>query len=95
MEILKADLFQNLIRDLKSLRALWTWVYLSLYVWVCIWALRHRPQAAQTVVTVTGGLASSIFAGYVFSKSFEKKHRIGNYAPPPASPEPNKGDAQL
>ena len=89
---MRSDLIQNIIRDIKSTRSLWCWVYLALYVWIAAWALMNRPQAARTVVSVTGGLAGSIFTGYVFSKSFEKRHRIGAYAPPAGAPEPGRGE---
>lgn len=88
----QSDFIRNVIRDMKSTRSLWCWVYLALYVWIAAWALTHRPQAARTVVSVTGGLASCIFTGYVFSKSFEKRHRIGTYAPPAGASEPGRGE---
>lgn len=88
----QSDLIRNVIRDLKSTRSLWCWVYLALYVWIAAWALRHRPEAARTVVSVTGGLASCIFTGYVLSKSFEKRHKIGAYAPPAGALEPGRGE---
>jgi hypothetical protein len=31
-----ADFFTNLIRDLKSLKALWNYLMLSLFTWVCV-----------------------------------------------------------
>lgn len=75
----KSDLAQNLIRDLKSLRALWNWVYMALYVWICVWTVLHHPDVIPTVVTVTGGVVSVIFSGYVLSKTYEKiKNGNGN-----------------
>ena len=76
----RSDLAQNLIRDLKSLRALWNWIYMALYVWVCVWTALYHPNAIPTVVTVTGSVVSVIFTGYVMSKSYEKV-RGGNCQP--------------
>jgi len=68
----RSDLAQNLIRDLKSMRALWNWIYMALYVWICVWTVLYHPNAISTVVTVTGSVVSVIFTGYVMSKSYEK-----------------------
>ncbi len=78
---LGSDLAQNLIRDLKSLRALWNWIYMALYVWICVWTVLHHPDAIPTVVTVTGGVVSVIFSGYVLSRTYEKVKNGGNGLP--------------
>lgn len=74
-----SDLAKNFIRDLKSLRALWNWVYMALYVWICVWTVLYHPDVIATVITVTGGVVSVIFSGYVLSKAYEKiKNGNGN-----------------
>lgn len=72
MKTAQSDLAQNAIRDLKSLRALWNWIYMTLYVWICVWSVLHYPEAVTTIVTVTGGVVSVIFSGYVLTKTYEK-----------------------
>lgn len=88
---LRSDLAQNLIRDLKSLRALWNWIYMALYVWICVWTVLYHPNAISTVVTVTGSVVSVIFTGYVMSKSYEKV-RDGYFQPRQPIP-PGEQDA--
>lgn len=74
----RSDLAQNLVRDLKSMRALWNWIYMALYVWICVWTVLHHPDVIPTVVTVTGGVVSVIFSGYVLSRAYEKAKNGGN-----------------
>jgi len=74
-----SDFAKNLMRDIKSLRALWNWVYMALYVWICVWTVLYHPDAIATVVTVTGGVVSVIFTGYVLTKTYERvKNGNGN-----------------
>ena len=70
--IVDNDFARNVARDMKSLRALWNWIYMALYVWICVWTVLYHPNAISTVVTVTGSVVSVIFTGYVMSKSYEK-----------------------
>jgi uncharacterized membrane protein len=78
-ETAKSDVVQNAARDMKSLRALWNWVYMALYVWICVWSVLHYPETIPTVVTATAGVVSVIFTGYVLSKTYEKvKNGNGN-----------------
>jgi hypothetical protein len=74
----RSDLAQNLIRDLKSMRALWNWIYMALYVWICVWSVLRHPDTIPTVITVTGGVVSVIFSGYVLSRTYEKIKNGGN-----------------
>jgi len=74
----RSDLAQNLVRDLKSMRALWNWIYMALYAWICVWTVLHHPDAIPTVVTVTGGVVSVIFSGYILSRTYEKVKNGGN-----------------
>ncbi len=68
----KSDLAQNFIRDLKSLRAAWNYVYLALFVFLCVWVALHHPEHLSTAITVTGGIVSVVFTGYVLSRAIEK-----------------------
>lgn len=80
-----SDFAKNVARDIKSLRALWNWIYMALYVWICVWTVLYHPSAIATVVTVTGSVVSVIFTGYVLSKTYEKT-RLGNFPRPPYVP---------
>lgn len=88
---LHSDFAKNLARDLKSLRALWNWIYMALYVWICVWTVLKHPDAISTVVTVTGGVVSVIFTGYVCSKTYERVQN-GNGAAHPAKEETGESD---
>jgi hypothetical protein len=72
-QAMESDLAQNLLRDFKSLRALWNWIYMALYVWVCVWTVLHHPQHIPTVLKTTSAVVSIIFSGYVLSKAYETK----------------------
>lgn len=74
----RSDLAQNLVRDFKSLRALWNALYLALYVFLCVWTALNYPEHLSTAITVTGGVVSVIFSGYVLSKTYEKIKNGGN-----------------
>ena len=85
----KSDIAQNFARDLKSLRVVWNWIYCTLYVWMCVWAVLNHPETVTTAITVTGGVVSVIFTGYVLTKAYEKT-RNGICPPaPPAATEDN------
>lgn len=91
----RSDIIQNVLRDLKSLRAMWNWLYLALYVYLCVWVALHHPDHLSTALTVTGGIVSVVFTGYVFSKTYEKiKNGNGNenHQPPPTADENGAGD---
>ncbi len=89
----RSDLAQNLIRDLKSLRSLWNWIFMALYVWVCVWSVLFYPDVIPTVITVTGGVVSVIFSGYVLSRAYEKVKNGGNgNGHPPNGEENDAGD---
>ena len=93
----KSDIIQNILRDLKSLRAMWNWLYLALYVYLCIWVALHHPDHLGTALTVTGGIVSVVFTGYVFSKTYEKVKNgngngNGNHQPPAVGDENGAGD---
>lgn len=75
---IKMDFIQNIIRDLKSLRAVWNYFYLALYGFLCIWTALRAPEHLSTAITVTGGIVSVVFTGYVLSKAYEKKNGFNN-----------------
>lgn len=88
-----SDFVRNLMRDIKSLRALWNWVYMALYVWICVWTVLYHPDAITTVVTVTGGVVSVIFTGYVLTKTYERvKNGNGNGNVHGPAGDPQGGD---
>ncbi len=63
----------NIMRDFRSLRALWNWIYLALYVFLCIWAAVFYPKIALvTAIITTGTIVSVIFTVYVLSTHKEK-----------------------
>lgn len=82
----RTDFFQNFLRDLKSLKAFWSHIYLALYAWTAIWTVLHYREAIQTVVTVTGGVVSAVFAGYVFSRR-QRTRAEDNVTLPRVEPE--------
>lgn len=73
---IKTDFIQNIIRDLKSLRAVWNYFYLALYAFLCVWTAFKHPEHLSTAITVTGGIVSVVFTGYVLSKTYEKKNGL-------------------
>mgnify|MGYP001438198966 CR=1 FL=1 len=73
-QTIKTDFIQNIIRDLKSLRAVWNYFYLALYAFLCVWTAFKNPEHLSTAITVTGGIVSVVFTGYVLSKAYEKKN---------------------
>ena len=89
----RSDLAQNLVRDFKSLRALWNALYLALYVFLCVWTALNHPEHLSTAITATAGVVSVIFTGYVLSKTYEKvKNGNGNHKPQPPGGEHEAGD---
>lgn len=85
--LVKSDFAQNLARDIKSLRALWNWLYLALYAWICVWAVLHHPESVNTAITVTGSVVSVIFTGYVLTKTYEKTRKGSGPVAPAAAAE--------
>jgi hypothetical protein len=83
LKTLGSDLIQNFMRDLKSLRALWNWIYMALFVWVCAWTVLYHPEHIPTVITVSGSVVGIIFTGYVLSKAYEKAYNGHNEDNPP------------
>ena len=88
----KMDFAKNLARDIKSLRALWNWIYMSLYLWICVYAVLYHPETIPTAITVTGGVVSVIFTGYVCTKTYEKV-KNGHSRPSTAASPEEEGEA--
>ncbi len=84
------DFFTNLMRDMKSVRALWNYLFLALYTWVCCYlVLYHADACGTSVVYTTGGIVTAVFTNYVWSGLAEKKAsgQFPPYAAPAAIPK--------
>lgn len=69
-----SDFATNFVRDLKSLKALWNYLMLMLFTWVCVWCvLYHAKECANTVIVTVGGLVGTIFTGYIWASNAEKR----------------------
>jgi hypothetical protein len=88
--VMKSDLLQNVVRDLKSLKALWSHIFLGMYSWLAVWSALRHPEVLQTVITITGGVVSAVFAGYVFSRRSSFRTRSDDYRPPEESSRPSE-----
>lgn len=55
-------------KDFTSLRATWAWVYLALFAFLALYGAFKVHEAFSTIITVTGGVVSVIFTGYVLTK---------------------------
>lgn len=85
------DYIQNLVRDLKSLRSIWCYVILALFVWVCCYAMLYYAKDLGTaVIYSTAGLAGTVFTGYVLGSNAEK--RMANQFPAYTQAIPKVGD---
>jgi len=63
----------NFARDMRSLRALWNWLYMSLYIYLCVWAaLYYGKESLNTAIITTGGLVGTIFTAYIWSTTKER-----------------------
>ena len=82
----------NFMRDFRSLRALWNWVYLALYCFLCIWTALYYPQALITAIITTGGIVGTIFTMYVYSTSQEKLAKIKNGKAPEEQADVDNSD---
>lgn len=75
--ILGVDFVRNVVRDLKSLRALWNYIFMALYVWAsCYLVLFHAETCGSTVIMSTAGIVSVIFTNYVFSSYMDRKNGL-------------------
>ena len=63
----------NFMDDMRSLRALFNYAYLLLYIFLCVWAaLYYAKDSLNTAIMTTGGIVGSIFTVYVWSTTKEK-----------------------
>jgi hypothetical protein len=64
----------NLMRDMRSMRALFNYLYLFLYIFLCVWAaVNYAKDSLNTAIVTTGGIVSSIFMAYVWGTTKEKE----------------------
>jgi len=78
-----SEFANNLSRDLRSLRALWNWIFMALFCWINVWGVLYHPEIClNTSIVTTGGLVSAIFGAYVFSKLSEKKNGLDKIVVP-------------
>lgn len=64
------DSATNFMRDMKSMQALWNWIYLALYVFLCVYVtIKGIVPAIKVAIATTGGLVGTIFTVYVWSKN--------------------------
>lgn len=72
------DTIRHLARDFRSMKALWNWLFLALYVWICVYlVLKYAAICGNTVVTATSAIVISIFTNYVWSNYMVKKNIDG------------------
>lgn len=90
------DFSNNLMRDMRSLRALFNYVYLFLYVFLCVWAaLYYGKDHLGTAIMTTGTIVGTIFTVYVWGTNKEKEMGVKplSMAPPPKKPEAGEEEA--
>ena len=90
-----AEFAGNFMRDMRSMRALWNYVYLGLYAFLCVWAaLYYAHDSLNTAIMTTGGLVGTIFTAYVFSTTSEKMQaaRLNIKRPDIDAPVPENED---
>lgn len=63
---------KNFIKDLSSLRRLWCWIFLTLFIVMSTYIVLNNPEAHFTALRVWGALVGTIFTGYVISSSAER-----------------------
>jgi hypothetical protein len=65
----------HLSQDFRSIKGLWNWIFLALYVWICVYlVLKYAAICGNTVVTSTSAIVAIIFTNYVWSSYMEKKN---------------------
>lgn len=83
---------ENAMRDFRSLRALWNWIYLTLYVFLCVWTAFYYPAALSTAIVTTGTLVGAIFTVYVASRTYEKVVKMKNGFKKPVKPRSSEDE---
>lgn len=70
---------QSVLKDLKSLRALWNYLFLAIYAWVAVYlVLYHADSCGTSVVYTTGGIVGSVFTNYCWSSHMDKRLALTN-----------------
>lgn len=90
--VIKSDLVQNYIRDLKSLRAVWNWICGILFLWCCWYGMTHHPDSANTIIITVGGVFTGMMTNYVWSSHLEKKNGSGEDKTKTIAKELSQGD---
>jgi len=91
------DFATNLMRDLKSIKALWNYLILILFFWVVIFCvLYHGETCGNTAIMTVGTVVTAVFTNYVWAANAEKKAaaQFPAYAPstgPLKTPEDQNG----
>ena len=68
------SLSQSIMRDLKSLKALWNYLFLSLYVFISVWlTLYHADACGNAVVYTTGGIVTAVFTNYCWAHHMDRR----------------------
>ena len=81
----------NFMDDMRSMRALFNYAYLLLYMFLCVWAaIYYAKTSLNTAIVTTGGIVGTIFSAYVWSTTKEKE--MGQLPISPISkPQPTSG----
>lgn len=84
----------NLMRDMRSMKSLFNYLYLALYLFLCVWAaLYHAKDSLNTAIVTTGGIVPLIFGAYVWGSTKEKQIAAAKPAPL-AAPEKGSDDEE-
>ena len=72
---------ENFMRDLRSMSALWNWLFMILYAGIIIYLVRfHGTTCGNTAIMTTGGIVTAIFTNYIWGEFMKKKHGLyANY----------------
>jgi hypothetical protein len=69
-----ASLAQNILRDLKSMKSLWNYLFMILFVWVVVWlVVKHAETCGNTAIVTVGSVVTAIFTNYVWSGHMDKR----------------------
>jgi hypothetical protein len=69
----KDRILSRIVKDLQSHRSVWNYVYMALYVFLCIYlVITHGAECGNTIIMTTGGVVTGIFTNTVWSKTIEK-----------------------
>ena len=63
---------KHFMGGLSSLRRLWCWIFMILFIVLTTYIVLTNPEAHSTALTVWGALVGTIFTGYVISSSAER-----------------------